>query len=618
MLLLEALTARPGEVVSREELQKQLWPDDTFVDFETGLNGAVKKLREALADNPENPRYIETIPKRGYRFVAQVHSDGTNEPVSREQPLPRLELTSTSLGRRTIASLVETVSEYRRAKRFWMSVAVVALALTGLALMLVRENVLKLAGLNERVLGASGAPAIHSIAVLPLQNLSTDPAQEYFSDGMTDALITDLAQIGSLKVISRTSSMQYKQSRKSLPEIAHELNVDGIVEGTVQRSGDRVRITAQLIHGPSDKHLWASSYERDMHDVFALEREVTNDITLRVQAQLATGREAVKPRPVDLKVLDAYLQGNYHLHKAEGGGGPHDLEMRKAGEFFQQAIDIEPGFAPAYIGLARAHYNAWWPSDDDVSVMTRAAERAVTLDPGSSDAWIELGSAKILDWNFAGAEEQYRRAIALNPNSALGHESLADTLDSFGELDDGWREYSIAQQLDPNEDHLSQALRVRGQFDRAIDLLKRMSERRPEEGILNWFLSENYFHKGLYADWVQELSRSASLFGLPKVSAHLHSSFAASGYRGALRTWVRELELLAENRQAYFPGILAEEYAALGDQDRAFHWLEQGCNHPHQAASDPILQFVKVDPGFAPLRSNPRFRSILQCMRLPP
>ena len=219
MLLLEALTASPGEVVSREELQKQLWPDDTIVDFETGLNAAVRKLREALADNPENPRYIETIPKHGYRFLAQVHSSRTDEPISRKQPSPKIELTSASLGRRTIASLVETVAEYRRANRFWMSLAA-ALALGGLALTLVQRNVPKVASVHERLFGASGAPAIHSIAVLPLENLSGDPTQEYLSDGMTDALITDLAQMGSLRVISRTSSMQYKNTKKSMPEIA--------------------------------------------------------------------------------------------------------------------------------------------------------------------------------------------------------------------------------------------------------------------------------------------------------------------------------------------------------------------------------------------------------------
>src|SRR5215469_8875091 len=374
MRLLAALTVNPGEVVSREHLQKQLWPDDTFVDFETGLNTAVRKLREALADNPENPQYVETIPKHGYRFLAEVRKNGTNGgSFDAEKPSP-VAPTNTSLGKRTIASLVETVAEYRRTKRLWVVVAA-ALALGGLALVLEQLNILRVPGPHERTFGASGASSIHSLAVLPLQNLSADPSQEYFSDGMTDALITDLAQISSLKVISRTSSMNYKQTNKSLTEIARELNVDGIIEGTVQRSGDRVRITAQLIYGPSDKHLWANSYERDVRDVFALQREVTEDIAHHVQERLTRANSApiAPPRPVSAKVLDAYFQGSYHLEAFGKGGG--DDEKRKAAEYFQQAIDTDPNFAPAYNGLANSHLALLWPSRQDAEIASKAARQ---------------------------------------------------------------------------------------------------------------------------------------------------------------------------------------------------------------------------------------------------
>ena len=613
MLLLGALASKPGEVISREDLQKLLWPGDTFVDFEIGLNAAVRKLREALADNPENPKYIETIPKRGYRFVAAVASDGREEQaLSPKQTPDDGSPTDTSLGRRTIASLVETVSEYRRAKRFWMIIAAV-LAVAGLAVGFGQINVAKIAALRSRGSADSGPPTIRSLAVLPLQNLSNDPAQEYLSDGMTDALITDLAQFASVKVISRTSSMQYKETKKSLPEIARELNVDGIVEGTVQRSGDRVRITAQLIHGPSDKHLWANSYEREMRDILTLEREVTADIADRVLARIE--RETVQPRPVNPKALDAYLQGNYHLNT---NAAPHDEELRKAGEFFQQAINADPNFAPAYVGLAQAHYTVWWESDNDLAIMTRASERALALDPNSSDAWVELGLVRLADWDWVAAEEQTRRAIILNPNSANGHEYLGEILDALGKSEEGWREHVIAQQLDPNEDHLVWVLRLRGQYDRAIDILKKMSERRPQDPLVYWNLSENYFLKGLHAEWANELGRSISLFFSPKMADEFTRSFKSSGYKGALRIWVRELELMAQNKQAYFPGVLAEEYAALGDKDRAFYWLEQGCTHSHRSVADPILPSVKVDPSLAVLHSDPRFASVLRCMRFPP
>src|SRR5215469_7696361 len=615
MLLLWALASKPGEVISREDLQKLLWPGDTFVDFEIGLNAVVRKLREALADSPENPKYIETIPKRGYRFVAPVAPDGREEQaLSPKQTPADGPPTDTSLGRRTIASLVETVSEYRRAKRFWMMIAAV-LGIVGLAVAFGHVNVAKIAALRDRGSVASGPPTIRSLAVLPLQNLSNDSAQEYLSDGMTDALITDLAQIASVKVISRTSSMQYKETKKSLPEIARELNVDGIVEGTVQRSGDRVRITAQLIHGPSDKHLWANSYEREMRDVLTLEREVTADIADRVQARITLEREPVQPRPVNPKALDAYLQGNYHLNT---NAGPHNEELRKAGEFFQQAINADPNFAPAYVGLAEAHYTVWWESDNDLAVMTRASERALVLDPNSSDAWVELGLVRLADWDWVAAEEQTRRAIILNPNSANGHEYLGEILDALGKSEEGWREHIIAQQLDPNQDHLVWILRLRGEYDRAIDILKGMSERRPQDPLVYWNLSENYFLKGLYAEWANELGRSISLFFSPKIADEFTRSFKSSGYKGALRIWARELELLAQNKEAYFPGVLAEEYAALGDKDRAFYWLEQGCTHSHRSVADPILPFVKVDPSLAVLHSDPRFVAVLRCMRLPP
>jgi TolB-like protein/DNA-binding winged helix-turn-helix (wHTH) protein len=599
--VLRILLEHRGKVVAREELQRCIWPADTFVDFDRGLYNAIKKLREALGDDAEKPRFIETLSKRGYRFIETVQN-GDPTAAAQEVFNPST-LTNTSAPR-----------AHRKAFMGGLSLGLSTVA--ALVLMLGLNS----GGIRDRLFGKSATPRIQSLAVLPLQNLSADPAQEYFSDGMTDALITDLAQIGSLKVISRTSSMQYKQTKKSLPEIARELNVDGIVEGTVQRSGDHVRITAQLIYGPSDKHLWANSYERDMHDVFALEREVTDEISKRVQAQLTNEHKALpsQPQTVDLRVLDAYLQGNHQLNKSNAGG-PRDEELRKAGAFFQQAIDSDPNFAPAYIGLARAHQDLWWPSNEDLEIMRAAAEKALELAPSSSDARVAIGLTKFeVDWNWTRAEEQYRQAIALNPNSALGHASLGTVLDTLGRFEEGWKEQNIAQQLDPNEDHLSEALRRRGQYDRAVDLLRNMSARRPEDALVRWELSENYARQGRYAEWVEELGQCATLFGFPDISNRLHRAFATSGYEGALRRWANEVELFAANKQGYFPGLLAETYATLGDKDRAFYWLGEGCDHRHLAISDPILVYVKVDPGFAPLRSDPRFNDMLRCMGLPP
>ena len=301
--ILAALLEHPGEVVSREELRSSLWSDGTYVDFDEGLNTAIKKLRYALGDSAEHPIFIETIPRRGYRFIAPMSGNRSAQTVA------ELDLAA-----------VPKTQRSRRSLKIGIALALAAVALSILLLSVVPSK------FGWRRSGASAAPQIRSLAVLPLRNLSADPTQEYFSEAMTDALITDLASIDSLKVISRTSSMQYKDTRKSLPEIAHELSVDGIVEGTVQRSGDRVRITAQLIYGPSDKHLWANTYEGDMRDGFTLERDVTEDIAHQIQARLTTKNrsEHTQPLPMDPKALEAYLQGNYHLNKQGAGFGDEE------------------------------------------------------------------------------------------------------------------------------------------------------------------------------------------------------------------------------------------------------------------------------------------------------
>jgi TolB-like protein/DNA-binding winged helix-turn-helix (wHTH) protein len=592
--VLKILLEHPGKVVTREELRQRIWPSDTFVDFDQGLYNATKKLREALGDTADSPRYIETLPRRGYRFIGSAIVNA-NAALPEEMPTNRAD---------TLA---------RRGPRAGLLLRV------GAATLLVGLVGLTSAKLWQWLSEKRAVPLIRSIAVLPLENLSTDPTQEYFSDGLTDALITDLAQIGSLKVISRTSSMQYKQTRKSLPEIARELNVDGIIEGTVQRSGDRVRITAQLVHGRSDKHLWAKSYERDLRDVLTLERELTQEIVLQIQAQLTTTENQtppVQPRPVNPKALDAYLEGTYHLNKASMG--TRDEELRKAGEYFQHALDAEPAFAPAYIGLTGAHHDLFWPSSTDFTIMRASAEKAVELAPNSSDAHGAVALTKYEDWDWIGAEQEYRRAIALNPNNASAHDRLGGCLDDVGRMDEAWKEYEIAQELDPSGDHLSWALYLGGQYDRAIELLRKKAELGPEDSGTHWRLSESYGRKGLFTDWVQELGKTMTTIGFPEIAARLHRAFALSGYSGALQQWAGELERLAANKKAYFPGILAEDYALLGDKNRAFYWLDQGCEHHHMAISDPVLTDVKVDPAFASLRSDPRFKDLLRRMGLPP
>ena len=588
--VLKVLLEHHGELVTREELQRRIWAADTFVDFDHGLNNAVKKLREALADTFEKPRFIETLSKRGYRFIAPLTSANGGSCVE--------EITS---------------RKGRQGVRGWLLWCAAIATVAGLVVAgLLASNAFRV---HDSVL-ATSVPEIQSLAVLPLANLSGDAAQEYFSDGMTDALITDLARIGSLKVISRTSSMQYKQTKKSLPEIARELNVDGIVEGTVQRSGDRVRITAQLIFGPSDKHIWADSYERDMHDVLALERELAGDIAREVGARVTTQSQTQRPqlRAVNPKTLEAYLQGNAHLHRFSRGFG--DEELRLASDYFRQAIDADPNFAPAYVGISTAHHWTVQSSRDDVEVARETAQRAVELDPTLSDAWRTLADVKYDFWDWPGAEQDYRRAIALNANNADAHELLGYLLDEIGRPDEAWKECQIAQQLDPNHDHLGYALQKRHEYDQAIKLTLAMLGADPNNGTLHYQLYEVYAAKGMYKEAIQQLEDTWTLFGFPGMGDKLNRAFAASGYMGAMREYAKELEHLHATNKVFLPVNLAAVYAALGDKDRAFHWLEQGYKlRGYHTAGTDIAQ-LRVYPGLDPLRSDPRFADLVRRMGL--
>jgi TolB-like protein/DNA-binding winged helix-turn-helix (wHTH) protein/Tfp pilus assembly protein PilF len=604
--ILQTLLEHPGEVVTREDLQRQIWPSDTFVDFDSGLNNAVKRLREALGDSAETPRYIETLPKRGYRFIGAVEARNGDSPAAE---------TVNSVGIHENVAVPTNPRSFIRATTFLLLGFLIAV---GLALGT------DMGGLRSRILLKFHPPSIHSLAVLPLQNLSSDPSQEYFADGMTDALITDLAQVSTLKVISRTSILRYKNTNKALPEIARELNVDGIVEGTVQRSGDRVRITAQLIHGPSDKHVWASSYERGLRDLFGLERDVAQDIARQIQTHLSPSPNPPpqQPRPVNVKALEAYLQGRYHLDRVGQGFG--DEENRKAAECFQQAIDADPNFALAYFGLADAHSSLLLPSSEDLVIIRRAEQKAAELDPNSSHTTLYLAYTKASNWDWAGSEDEYRKAIARNPNNADAHHDFARFLDDLGRLDEGWKEQQIAQELNPYPDRLPQAtdlpeaLLRRGQYDEAIRLLSKVAEANPNDGQTHRNLSEGYAQKGMYQEAIEELGRTCVLYGYPEIATRLDRAFAASGYHGALRQWAQEIEHLQATKQVYFPAYLASVYGRLGDKDRAFYWLEEAYKHPGLSGlGTDLIHWLKSDPGLELIRSDPRYLDLLRRVGLP-
>src|SRR6266481_791625 len=398
--VLLALLEHPREVVTRKELQERLWPVDTFVEFENGLNNAISRLREALGDAAESPRFIETVPRRGYRFLPEV-----SQAVS----------SSTANG------------SFRR----WFLAILLSV---GAALVL--SVALRFALPRPR--------AIQSLAVLPFRTLGVGTSEEYFTDGMTDAVTTELAKVGVPKVISETSVAQFKDTKKSVPEIARALSVDAIVEGAVLRDGDEVRITVQLIRGGNDRHVWAESYQRPVKDILALQNEVALGVARAIKLELSPGAAAqnISPRPVNAEAYEAYLKGRYFMQK-------RDESALRAKDYFQQAIQLDPGYAPAYAGLSD-FYVLTLPPKEALPKAREYAQKALRLDSTLPDGHISLAYIYFYDdWNWLAADEEFQRAISLAPGLAESHRWYAVYLAAMGRMAEATREAQRALDLDP-------------------------------------------------------------------------------------------------------------------------------------------------------------------------
>jgi len=439
--ILALLLEHPGEMVTREELRKKLWPADTFVDFDVGLNVAIKKLRDALGDSAENPRFVETLPRRGYRFIAAVHNGG---PAAAQTSV----VSNSTLA--TPAEAAAHAGEFTSAARrpssiLWISISAFAVVVA----LLLGFNV---RAVRNRLLGKPSRSHIQSIAVLPLENLSGDPSQEYFADGMTDALTTDLAQVSALRVISRTSAMQYKGAKKSLPEIARELNVDAVVEGTVVRTEGRVRISTQLIDARTDRHLWARAYDRDLADASALQSEVAGDIVHAMQVQLVPKEQArlARSQRANSEAYDLYLRALVHV------GLENRQDNQAAVELLEEAIARDPKFAPAYAALGREYRTKAFIVDPQGKQWEEkafaAVENALSLDSELAEGYVARG---YLLWSLTNhyphekAVQDFRRALALNPSLAEAHHQLASVYNHIGLLDKASEEAQKAVALDP-------------------------------------------------------------------------------------------------------------------------------------------------------------------------
>jgi serine/threonine protein kinase/tetratricopeptide (TPR) repeat protein len=467
---------------------------------------------------------------------------------------------------------------------------------------------------RNRIAARSGPLQIQSVAVLPLENLSGDPEQDYFAEGMTEELITQLAQIGALRVISRTSVMPYQGSRKPLSEIAKELGVDAVVEGSVMRSGDRVRINAKLIQASTDKSLWAKGYDRDLTDVLNLQAEVARDIAQEIRVELTPQEQSrlASSARVSPEAHDAYLKGRYHWNKDT------EQQFRQAEKYFQQAIEIDPNYAASYSGLA----DYYWATNELAPqiAMPKAKEnalKALAIDGSLSSAHTTLADVKFYaDWDWPGAEMEYKRAVELNPNDSEAHRMYSVFLSAMGRSDDALVEMRIAQNLDPvsflTSSSLGWTFYFGRQFDRAIDQCQKTLELEPNDIGAHSCLGYSYMAKKEFARAVAEFKKAAELSGEEPLRIEgLGIAYGFAGQKDEARRLLAELQ--TKSTLHYVPPyFLASVYAGLGENDKAFALLEKGYNE-----RDAYLTWLKVEPALDPLRSDPRFHVLLQRVGLP-
>jgi TolB-like protein/DNA-binding winged helix-turn-helix (wHTH) protein/Tfp pilus assembly protein PilF len=588
--LLILLAQNQGQLVKREKIIEKIWGKDFFFDTENGINNAIRKIRSALNDNAEHPLFVETSLGKGYRFIAPVEL--VPEPAG--SPAPE----------RSVIPQGPKVSRSRRA-------LVAALGVTTLIATVFAFNI---TGIRSRIL-PRGVPPIHSIAVLPLQNLSGDANQEYFADGMTDALITELAQFSFLRVISRTSAMHYKGSHQPLPEIAKELNVDAVVEGSVTRAGNHVRINVKLLEARSDRHLWAKAYDRDTREIMYLQQDVADSIAHEIQAKLTPQenlRQAQK-RQVDPEAYDDYLRGLYYWHKFTEPG------MRQAQEYFEKSVQKDPSYALGYAWLANTYGQLGdyvGPRKDFMLKSKETSQKALQLDDNVAVAHGALGWVRwAYDWDWPGAESEFKRAIQLSPGHALSHGIYARYLDSMGRFEEAIQEHRIARELDPLDlvliydlgDHFV----VSREYDKAIVEYRLVLEMDANFIGAHRGLALAYESKGMEKESISEWREEATLAGAPDLAEGIKIAFARGGYKSALKARLTYDQHRRSEGSYVSLSRFARTYAALGEKDLAVQALEKAF-----AEREPMA-WLNVDPEWDPIRVDPRFQDLVRRIGLP-
>jgi TolB-like protein/DNA-binding winged helix-turn-helix (wHTH) protein/Tfp pilus assembly protein PilF len=601
--LLTTLVRAAPNLVTFDQLGERVWPG-LVVTPETIVQ-RVKLLRSALGDDAHAPRYIEGVRGRGYRMVAQVHpveKQGNPEfivPPSFKEVSSDGHASVAVTGAAAVSSPSATPLAARRSAT-WVPLGWVGGTLIIAVLLAASWGIVRYRGGSksaERTSLGMAPATIRSLAVLPLENLSGDKEQEYFADGMTDALTTDLAQIGSLRVISRTSAMHFKGSKETLPQIGRDLHVDAVVEGAVTRGQNRVRVTAQLVEASSDHHLWARTYERDLKDVLVLQDEIAHDIAQQIQVKLTPKARSlrIQVHAVDPEAYDAYLRGSYWLNQDSLEG------FKKGCDYFQKATDKDPNYASAYVGLAICQRPP--------GKIREQIAKALVLDPSLAEAHTWLATMKLMmDWDWSGAEAEHKRAIALNPNYAPAHRWYSGYLVAAGRLDEALRETERARDLDPYSasvtEWLGQVLYHARRYDDALREMRRGLEMYPDAPDFYSDMADVYEQKKMFAEAFAARQQALRAAKDPRVTA-LGEAYKRSGYKGYLLK-------LAELEQTENPPFSAHCYALLDDKPRAIGALEVAYNKRMGT-----LLFMRSAPELDSIRSSPRYRDLVRRIGFP-
>jgi len=593
MELLILLVERRDQLVGREEIIARLWGKDVFLDTEQGINTAIRKIRLALDDDPNQPRFLQTIVGKGYRFVGPITIVGAVPATQSSGALTEK----------------ETQPSRQNHARRWAVRAVLAALLLCVVLAIAFKYV-DWARWMPR-------PAVHSIAVLPLKNLSGNPADEYFADGMTDELITNLAKISALRVTSYTSVAKYKTTTKPLPQVAQELQVDAIVEGSVLRSGDQIRITTQLIYAPRDQHLWAEEYQRYVRDVLSLQREVARNVAEQVRVTLTPNEQnrLSTAGAVDPGAYEAYLRGRSFWNQRS------QASLLKAIDQFNKATETEPGYAPAYSGLADCYTTLGYLSYlDPLDAFPRArdaATKALELDPSLAEAHTSLAYYNFYHaWNWPEAENEFKKAIELNPNYATAHDWYSYYLMAMGRLDAAFKEVSRAHELDPLSVTISTDSGFnhyyQQNYDAAISQLRATLAVSPKFPLAHLWLGRAYQQKKMYPEAIDEFNKTDdALPGWVVTIAGMGHAYGEWGHQVEAKQVLVRLNQMAREKYVTPYGV-ALVYAGLGDKDQAFAALNKAV-----AGRSHWLVWLNRDPRWDRIRSDPRFEDIRKRVGLP-